>query len=152
MSVLTLILLVFLGFHTYLSCSGQTTKAIIRGVRPVCLYVYIVSVRSDALRNDLLRFFCFALGHCRLGRRNRLNALRGTRRKTLNEASVVMMGPLERGSLGNGNQVTMREHPQLLDKFPRIQTMRRRSNFTSHSTIGRTVESIVKMSRVTKLT
>eukprot|EP01046_Picozoa_sp_COSAG06_P106138 COSAG06_NODE_52409_length_306_cov_0.323671_1_plen_67_part_10 len=32
-SLLTLILLVFLGFHTYLSCSGQTTKAIVREVR-----------------------------------------------------------------------------------------------------------------------
>ena len=44
-SALTVVLLVFLGFHTYLSCSGQTTKAIVRGVRAVYhnLSVFLLS-------------------------------------------------------------------------------------------------------------
>ena len=32
-SILTCILLGFLAFHTYLSCSGQTTKAVVRAAR-----------------------------------------------------------------------------------------------------------------------
>lgn len=41
--MLTAVLLIFLGFHTYLSCSGQTTKAIVRGVRCVGQYGCLVA-------------------------------------------------------------------------------------------------------------